>query len=78
MFTSARGPGSEREEEERKTFWKDVDQCWQSLGANVNELLEDLNARVGKEIVVGVAGMHGVPGRNKNGERMDRVRNDKV
>ena len=71
VFVSAYGPGSEREEEERETFWKDVDECLQSFGANVNVvLLGDLNARVGNELVEGVVGRHGVPGRNENGERM--------
>ncbi len=52
VFISAYGPGSEREEKERETFWKDIDECLQSFGANVNvALLGDLNARVGNEVV---------------------------
>ena len=34
------------------------------------EVLGDLNARVGNEVIEGIVGQHGVPGRNKNGERL--------
>ena len=30
----------------------------------------DLNARVGNEVIEGIAGRHGVPGRNESGERL--------
>jgi len=71
VFVSAYGPGSERDEEEREAFWNDVDECLQSFGTNVNVvLLGDLNARVGNALVEGVVGVHGVPGRNENGEKM--------
>ena len=43
------------------------------LGALVNEsvvVLGDLNARVGNEIIEGIVGRHGVPGRNESGERL--------
>jgi len=36
VFVGAYGPGSERDEEERETFWNDVDECLQSFGTNVN------------------------------------------
>ena len=71
VFVSAYGPGSERDEDERESFWNDVDECLQSFGENVNVvLLGDLNARVGDTVVEGVVGMYGVPGRNDSGERM--------
>uniref|UniRef100_A0A8C8DHP6 ribonuclease H n=1 Tax=Oryzias sinensis TaxID=183150 RepID=A0A8C8DHP6_9TELE len=71
VFVSAYGPGSERNEEERVTFWNDLDECLQGFGANVNVvLMGDLNARVGDERIEGVVGGHGVPGKNDNGERL--------
>ena len=33
-------------------------------------VLGDLNARVGNELIEGIVGQHGVPGRNKTGERL--------
>ena len=33
-------------------------------------VLGDLNARVGNEVVEGIVGRHGVPGRNDSGERL--------
>ena len=34
------------------------------------EVLGDLNARVGNEVIEGIVGRHGVPGRNESGERL--------
>ena len=31
---------------------------------------EDLNARVGNEVIEGIVGQHGMPGRNKSDERL--------
>ena len=71
VFISAYAPGSEKVEEEREAFWKDVDDCVQSFGANVKVvLMGDLNARVGDEEIEGVVGRYGVPGRNENGDRL--------
>ena len=33
-------------------------------------VLGDLNARVGNEVIEGIVGRHGVPGRNKSCERL--------
>ena len=33
-------------------------------------VLEDLNARVGNEVIEGIVGLHGVSGRNESGERL--------
>ena len=33
-------------------------------------VLGDLNARVGNEVIEGIVGRHGVPGRNESGERL--------
>ena len=71
VFLSAYGPGSERDEAERENFWNEVDDILQSFGQRVNiVLLGDLNARVGNEVVDGVVGRHGVPGRNESGNRL--------
>ena len=68
---SAYGPGSEKVEEERLRFWTDVDECLRDLGPGVNVLLMgDFNARVGEEVVDGVVGRYGVPGRNESGESL--------
>ena len=71
VFVSAYGPGSERGEAERDNFWNMVDDTLQSFEERVNVvLLGDLNARVGNEVIDGVVGRHGVPGRNESGDRM--------
>ena len=36
MFVSAYGPGSERDETEKKVFWNYLDDCLQSFGMNVS------------------------------------------
>ena len=33
-------------------------------------VLGDLNARVGNEVIEGIFGRHGVPGKNESGERL--------
>ena len=33
-------------------------------------MLGDLNARVGNEVIEGIVGRHGVPGRNESGKRL--------
>ena len=33
-------------------------------------VLGDLNARVGNEVIEGIGGRHGVPGRNQSGEQL--------
>ena len=44
---------------------------FRDFGANVNvALLGDLNARVSNVLVESVVGVHVVPGRNENGEKM--------
>ena len=37
-------------------------------------VLEDLNARVGNEVIEGIVGRHGVPGRNESGERLLEIK----
>ena len=33
-------------------------------------VLPDLNARVGNDVIDGIVGQHGVPGRNESGDRL--------
>ena len=68
MFISANGPASERSEEEIDEFWSEQGECAGSFGINKSAVvLIDLNAREGNEVIEGVVGQHGVPGRNENG-----------
>ena len=69
VFISAYGPGSEKGEEEIEEFWNELSECVGSFGRNVSVVvLGYLNARVGNEVIEGIIGRHGVPGRNKSGE----------
>ena len=71
MFISAYGPGSEKSEEEIKEFWNKLSECVGSFGRNASVVvLGDLKARVGNEVIEGIVGRHGVPGRNESGERL--------
>ena len=63
-IVSAYGPGSEKEEVERELFRADLEESLRDLGTGVNVLLMgDLDAGAGNEIVDGVAGRYGVPGK---------------
>ena len=45
--------------------------CRELCGRNESVVvLGDLNARGGNEVIEGVVGLHGVPGRNESGERL--------
>ena len=69
VFISAYGPGSEESEEEIEEFWNELRKCVGSFGRNKSvKVLGDLNARVGNEVIEGIVGQHGMPGRNKSGE----------
>ena len=71
IFVSAYGPGSERTDEERESFYVELTDCVERLERMGNVVvLGDLNARVGDVPVPGVVGRYGVPGRNESGERM--------
>ena len=66
MFISACGPGSEKSEVEIEEFWNELSECFGSFGRNESVvMLGDLNARVGNEVIEGIVGRHGVPGRNE-------------
>ena len=63
--------GSERSEEETENFWSELSQCVCSFGRNESVVvLGELNARVGNEVIEGIVGQHGMPGRNQSGERL--------
>ena len=65
MFISAYGPGSEKSEGEIEEFWNELSECVGSFGRNESVVvLGDLNARVGNEVIEGIVGRHGMPGRN--------------
>ena len=71
VFISAYGPGSEKSEEEIEEFWYELRECVGSIGRNESVVvLGDLNARMGNEVIEGIVGRHGVPGRNESGERI--------
>ena len=68
-FVSAYGPGSEKDKDERESFWNNLSECVERLGRNSYVVvLGDLNARVGDEVVEGVVGRYGVEGKNVSGE----------
>ena len=65
MSISVYGPGSEGSEEEIEEFWSELRECVRSFGKNESLAgLGELNARVGNEVIEGIVGWHGVPGRN--------------
>ena len=71
VLISTYGPGSERSEEEIEEFWSELNECVGRFGRNQSVVvLGDLNARVGNEVIEGIVGQHGVPGRNESGERL--------
>ena len=71
MFISAYGPGSDKREEEIEEFWNELSECVGSFGRNKSVVvLGYLNARLGNEVIEGIVGRHGVPGRNGSGERL--------
>ena len=48
-----------------------LSECVGSFGRNESVVvIGDLNARVGNEVIEGIVGRHGVPGRNESGERL--------
>ena len=71
VIVGAYGPGSEREKEERESFWYDLGELVGSFERDeIVCVLGDLNARVGDSKVQGVIGEYGVPGVNESGEWM--------
>jgi len=71
VFISAYGPGSEKSEDERVRFWNRLSDCVRDVKARANVVvLGDLNARVGKDEIENVIGLHGVPGVNESGEHL--------
>ena len=71
VFISAYEPGSGKSEEEIEEFWNELSECVGCFGRNKSVVvLGDLNARVGNEVIEGIVGQHGVPGRNESGKRL--------
>ena len=71
VFISAYGLGSEKSEVEIEEFWNELSKCVGSFCRNESMVvLGDLNARVGNEVIEGIVGRQGVPGRNESGERL--------
>ena len=71
VFISAYGPGSERSEDERTSFWNELNDCVRQVKERENVVvLGDLNARVGDLQIENVVGMYGVPGTNESGEQL--------
>ena len=62
--------GLERERE-RARERSELSECVGDFGRNESVVvLADLNARVGNEVIEGIVGRHGVPGRNESGDRL--------
>ena len=71
VFISAYTPGCEKSEEEIEEFWSKLSECVGSVGRNESVVVHgNLNARVGIELIEGIVGRHGVPGKNESGERL--------
>ena len=68
------GPGMERSENERDTFWECFNDCINGFSESERiVLLGDMNAKVVNREVYRVAGKYSVPGVNENGERLVEV-----
>ena len=70
MFISAHGPGSKKSDEEIEEFLNQLSECVGSFGRNQSVVLGDMTARVGNEVIEGIIGWHGVPGRTESGEQL--------
>ena len=67
VFISENGPGSDWSEKVIERFWSELSECVGSFGRNESLVeLGDLNARVGNEVIEGIVGHHGIPGRNES------------
>ena len=74
VFVSVYAPGNERSEAERVEFWTELNDCVSGFRASEKLIvLGDMNARVGNEVMEGVVGSFGVPGRNENGASLVRM-----
>ena len=66
---SAYGPGSERSGEKIEESRSEVRECVWRFGRNESVVVfGDFNVRVGNEVIEGIVGQHGMPGRNESGE----------
>ena len=63
-----------KSEEEIEEFWNELSECVRSFASNKSlVVLGDFNARVGKEVIEGIVGRHGVPGRNESCDRLQEM-----
>lgn len=61
VVISVYGPGMERGENERESFWECLNECLIDFSENERILVfEDMNAKV-RDREIGVVGKHGVP-----------------
>ena len=71
VIVSVYAPGMEKSENERETFWENLNECLSGFGEGERIIvLGDMNAKVGDREKDGVLGRYGVPGVNENGERL--------
>ena len=71
VIVSVYAPGMEKSENERETFWENLNECVAGFGEGERIIvLGDMNAKVGDREKDGVLGRYGVPGVNDNGERL--------
>ena len=69
VIVAVYGPGSERGEEERESFWESLHECLDGFGErDMVVVCGDMNAKVGDVEIDGVIGKFGVPGVNASGE----------
>ena len=71
VIVSVYGPGMEKNESERESFWQSLNECLSGFGESERlVVLGDLNAKVGDRERGSVVGKYGVPGVNENGESL--------
>ena len=57
VFVSTYGPGSQRSNEKRESFWEELNTCIRGFEASENVVvLGNLNARVGDRVLDGATG----------------------
>ena len=72
VFISAYGPGSENSEVKIEEFWNESSEFVGSIGGNelVHGCAWGFECQMGNEVIEGIVGRHGLPGRNESGERL--------
>ena len=71
IIVSVYGPGMEKSENERESFWSNLNDCVAGFGENERYvILGDMNAKVGDRPRDEVVGKYGVPNVDENGDRL--------